>query len=119
MQEETFTIPIEGIDGAAVGSVDSSIFMIGRFAGLFLAYTTQPSTCVVTVTEIESGNTIATITGNTDDLFFPTERAHTPAGADAPNAVRVAFPLYGRIKIAVTVGNVGSISARVRWDRWG
>ena len=47
MREEVLKIAVAGADGAAVGEKKTRRVAIGRFAGVFLIYTTQPDTCVV------------------------------------------------------------------------
>ena len=98
MREEVLTIPVAGANGAAIGEDRTLAFATGRFAAAIVEYTSQPSTCVVTITEIESGHEILEIPGNIEDSFSS------------------GFPLYGRIKVAVTVGNAGSVKVRLRWE---
>ena len=116
MREEVLDIAVAGADGAAVGEKTTRRFAIGRFAGVFLKYTTQPATCVVTVSEVESGETIVEITGNTDAGIFPDQLAY-PTGVEVgiPLTSR-PFPLYGHIKVDVATSNAGSVEARLRWE---
>ena len=117
MREEVLNIEVAGADGAAVGEKKTRRVAIGRFAGVFLIYTTQPDTCVVTVSEIQSGQTIVQITGNTDAGIFPDQLAY-PTGVEValPLTSR-PFPLYGHIKVDVATGNAGSVKVRLRWER--
>ena len=98
-QQEILEIPVAGADGAAVGEKITRQIAYGRFSGVYLEYTGQPATCVVTLTELGTGLVIGSITGNTNGIFL----------------LFLRYPLYGRIKVDVSLGNAGSVKAILRW----
>ena len=111
MNAETVTITIP--EGMTAGSGETRQSVSGRFAGVSIQYEGQPETCRVAITEVETGETIITITGNVDDLYAPRHQAQDDAGADVDWLID--FPVNSHLAVEASNGAAGSISAQIRW----
>lgn len=112
------TVTTEGVDGAAVGSGQSSP-ITGEVLRIHLDYTDQPNTVDVVITEKSTGTTVLNkASANTDADFYPRTGAQTTAGVastfDATQPVPVAIPVSGHLEMAVAQGDdEGTIVATV------
>ena len=119
MDQETVVIDVDG----ATGTKTSRRVLTGYFAGVVLKYTGQPGSCVVKLTEVESGIVITTITGNANRLFIPTVVRQRDTQADIPQSGgnrssnrNDLFPVYGRVRVDVSAGQSGQVEAMLRWE---
>ena len=116
MAEVIVEVDVAGADGAAVGSLTTTRVLMGDFVAAILRYTTQPSTCVVKLTEVETGKVLGTITGNTAFEYLPLFNGHNSTGGSLTAANRMKeYPIYGRVRIDVSAGNAGKVKVFLRW----
>ena len=119
MRKQDLKVTLEGVNGAARGSNQTVALIAGDLRAIaIIGDTNMPATMSFTATEVETGLSIMTAAGNATKMYSPGfNMTKQSDGADITNGARyVRFPVYARIKIAVTGGNAGEVDFEIRWD---
>ena len=105
MQRQTVNVTTTGSAGVAAGTGATGVYMRGRLVGVYIDYTSQPSTTDVTIaTKTAPIQTLLTRTNaNTDAWFYPRIAVHDNTGTAISFAA--TFPVYDwfRVDDVITV----------------
>ncbi|HEX2907413.1 MAG TPA: hypothetical protein VHO69_11165 [Phototrophicaceae bacterium] len=117
LRYEKITVAVTGAAGAAVGSARSHHPILGRLCAIYLAYTGQPTSCDVTITQDSPAQTLLSVSeANTNTWKYPKVPTHQ-ANDGSPITDGWESPaVCNHVQVSVAQGNPGTVTVTLLWE---